>query len=68
MIRIGVLQLAYFAKSLIANKNFMIEFHLTKKKKNYWFLEMIIKNNYHITNAIGSDLIVFIKFKKKKIV
>ena len=31
MIRIVVLQLAYFAKSLIANKKFMIEFHLTRK-------------------------------------
>ena len=27
---------------------------------------MIVKSNYHITNVIGSDLIVFIKFKKKK--
>ena len=39
----------------------MIEFHLTKKI-NYWFIEMIVKSNYHITNVIGSDLIVFITF------
>ena len=44
----------------------MIEFHLTKKKKKIiGFLEMIVKSNYHITNVIGSDLIVFIKFLKK---